>query len=232
MIGNCTVIRVREPELMDDPAVDVREHDAVLATLDWTNRLFGGDRALFRAVRAFGDVGSVLDIGCGGGGFLRFLREQSADRPPRLIGVDISPLVIERARRGHGADFEFIQADARSIPLPSASVDIVACSLFLHHFDPPDVIDILREAARIARRGVVISDLTRSTPAWLITWAMTRLLSRNRLFHVDGPRSVRAAFTPVELRDLLEAAGLTGARVHRSFPFRMVAAWARRGPAA
>lgn len=229
MTGSTAVIRVREPELMDDPAVDAREHDRVLDVLDWTNRGLGGHAALLRAVQTLGDIGSMLDLGCGGGGFLRFLREQFAGRPPRLVGLDFSRFVIQRARRLHGDEFEFIQSDARTIPLADASVDVVTCSLFLHHFDPPDVVGILHEARRVARRGVVIADLTRSRLAWTATWLMTRVLSRNRLFHIDGPRSVRAAFTPAEMRELLAAAGLTGARVYRSFPFRMIARWAADG---
>lgn len=229
MTGSSAVLRVREPEWMDDPAVDAVELDDVLDVLDRTNRFFGSDRALFRAVRRFGEIESVLDIGCGGGGFLRFLRERTANRPPRLMGLDFSPFVVERARRSHADGFEFIRADARAIPLADASVDIVTSSLFLHHFDPPDVVAILREAARVARRGIVISDLTRSRLGWLATWIVTRTVTRNRLFRTDGPRSVRAAFTPEELRELLSAAGLVGARVRRAFPFRMIAIWTHGG---
>jgi hypothetical protein len=43
----------------------------------------------------------------------------------------------------------------------------------------------------------------------------------------DGPLSVRAAFTPSELRGLAQEAGLTGAKVSRRFPCRLLLEWKR-----
>jgi hypothetical protein len=60
-----------------------------------------------------------------------------------------------------------------------------------------------------------------------MTWMMTRAFSRSRVFHHDGPVSVRAAYTPDELRALAQAAGLQGARVRRQAPWRMVLTWQR-----
>jgi ubiquinone/menaquinone biosynthesis C-methylase UbiE len=218
---------VRVPELMDDPAIDPRELRQALDALNRTNRALGADRRLFAAVRGIapGDAPSVLDLGAGGGGFLRYVHARTPERNGTpLIALDFSP---NATARENGDLLNFLVGDARRVPLASASVDVVTCSLFLHHFDPPDVIRILREAARVARRGVVVSDLTRSSLSWLVTWTMTRVLSRSRLFHVDGPRSVRAAYTPGELLELAQSAGMAGARVRRSFPFRMILHWSK-----
>lgn len=222
------MVRLRLPELMDDPAVDPDELRHALNALNRTNRALGVDRGLLREVRrvASDAAPSILDLGAGGGGFLRYAHEQSPARHGApLIGLDRSPNATVRE---NGEILDFLLGDARSVPLADRSVDVVTCSLFLHHFDPPDVVRILREAARVARRGVVVSDLTRSWPAWVTTWTTTRVISRSRLFHVDGPRSVAAAFTPREMLHMAEDAGMQGARVRRSFPFRMVLAW-RKG---
>lgn len=210
---------------MDDPAVNPRELEHALETLNRTNRSLGIDRRLLAEVRRMASDGhpSLLDLGAGGGGFLRYAHENfvGRNRPP-LIGLDRS---LHAAARQDGDVLSFLVGDARNVPLASDSVDVVTCSLFLHHFDPPEVIRILREAARVARRGVVVSDLTRSWPAWITTWTMTRVLSRSRLFHIDGPVSVRAAYVPSELLDLAREAGMSDARVRRCFPFRMVLTW-------
>src|SRR5262249_34208718 len=152
-----------------------------------------------------------------------YVHEQTAERSGApLIGLDRNPHATVRE---NGDILDFLVGDARFIPLADSAVDVVTCSLFLHHLDPPDVVGVFREAARVARRGVVAGDVTRSWPAWLITWIMTRVLSRSRFFHVDGPRSVRAAYTPGELLSLARSAGLADARVRRTFPFRMILTW-------
>jgi SAM-dependent methyltransferase len=223
------VIRVREPELMDDPAVSRRELTHALETLNRTNRALGIDRRLLAEVRRIAPQSppSLLDLGAGGGGFLHYANDAFTGRNGSpLIGLDRSP---HAAARQKGDILDFLVADARSVPLADESVDVVTCSLFLHHFDPPDVVRILREAARVARRGVVVGDLTRSWSAWITTWTMTRILSRSRLFHIDGPRSVRAAYTPEELADLASQASLIGADIRRSFPFRMILSWRKPG---
>lgn len=137
------------------------------------------------------------------------------------IGLDSSLPALKAARQWSNDASRWIVADARRIPLADASVDVVVSSLLLHHLDAEDVIELLREAARVCRVGVVIHDLTRSWYSLVLTWVATRLLSRSRVFHVDGPRSVRAAWTPSEFREMARKAGLSGAVVHTQCPFRM-----------
>ena len=238
------MIRRRTAELMDDPAVDHASHVQALRALIRVNRWLGVDRSLARGVHRVagdGDV-SVLDLGTGGGGFLAYLAQSDRRSPVphdlssiirrRLlrIGLDRSEFALSCAEAWHPDALRGLVGDARKIPLGDDSIDIVTCSLFLHHFDAPDAIKILSEAARVARRGIVIGDLSRSRLAWIVTWLATRLLSSSRLFHVDGPRSVAAAYRANELSDLAREAGLSSARVERRFPFRLILTW-RKSPA-
>ena len=78
-----------------------------------------------------------------------------------------------------------------------------------------------------ARRLVLVSDLRRSATGYVFAWAGCRLLSRSRVFHVDGTRSVEAAFTPAEAELLAAKAGLDGARVTTHWPQRWLLAWSR-----
>lgn len=237
--------RLRRPEMMDDPAIGPGEHAHALASLNWINRALWAHRKLYQFLAELGDPRrmSIADLGAGGGGLLGHIlrrRERgpagetpvaaggSDTRPPTLVGVDFSHYALACAQRWQGPGLRCVVGDVRRVPLADNSVDAVTSQLLLHHFDEADVVTILREAARVARRGVVVVDLSRSWTSWGLTWLTTRLVSRSRVFHVDGPRSVRAAYLPGEVAAMAEQAGLCGARVKSIFPFRLVLAWRKR----
>src|SRR5438270_878835 len=111
-------------------------------------------------------------------------------------------------RLGEGAEVRFFQADVLREPLPSG-YDAVISSLFLHHLTEEQAVALLRRMGA-AGRIVLVNDLVRSRPGYLLAWLGTRLLSRSEVVHFDGQRSVEGAFTPVEARRLAEAAGLAG----------------------
>lgn len=221
---------------MDDPQVDPRAHRAALAALRRSNRLLQFDAHLARAVAevAPGDGARIVELGTGGGGLLEALRFRfnGSPRPPLLIGTDRSPFALTDARAYLAAvqSARFVAGDAMRLPFADRSLDVVVCSLLLHHFDSDGAIRFLQEAARVACRAVIVGDLNRNRLAWAMTWLFTRLTSRSRIFHVDGPRSVRAAYRPEEVRALTNAAGLRMATVQPSFPFRWIMIWQREQP--
>ena len=231
--GGLSLIRSRTPELIDLPVVEERAHAHELHSLNRVNRMLRVNHALsvrVHQISADREV-SVLDLGTGGGGFLGAL----SNAPRRngnglLIGLDRSEFALIWARRWQGRRIHWLAADARRVPLPDDSVDVVTCSFVLHHFEPSEAVEVLCEARRVARRGIVIADLTRSRWALLLTWLAVRVISRSHMFHVDGVRSVRAACSAVELADLVRRAGLHGARIERSFPLRLIITWKKRHP--
>ena len=89
----------------------------------------------------------------------------------------------------------------------------------------------LGEAARLARHGVVVNDLVRSRLNWLGARLLLALTTRNRYTRHDGPLSVRRAYTKVELRALLAAAGLRPVAEAGAFGGHRVAIAAVRIPA-
>ena len=168
----------------------------------------------------------MLDVATGGGDIPlaidRWARQRSVS--VQLAGCDISPRAVALARQraeAAGAAIEFFQHDALAGPLP-AGYDAVICSLFLHHLSDADAGELLRRMAAAARRLTVVCDLVRSPTAWLMTCALTRLLVRSSVVHIDGPLSIRAAFTVAEARELARKAGLTGFELRRNWPFRFV----------
>ena len=112
---------------------------------------FAVDR--FRAVA--GDAGPfdhALELGCGTGFFLLNLMQGGIAR--RGTVTDLSPGMVAVATRnaaGLGLDVEGRVADAETIPVPDASVDLVVGHAVLHHI--PDLDTAFREILRVLRHG-------------------------------------------------------------------------------
>jgi demethylmenaquinone methyltransferase/2-methoxy-6-polyprenyl-1,4-benzoquinol methylase len=93
----------------------------------------------------------VLDVGCGTGNLTQALLAWLSPQG-RVVAVDIAPRMIETARRKvPDARVEWHVADARSLPLPDASVDRVFCYSVWPHFD--DCAAVAAELRRVLRPG-------------------------------------------------------------------------------
>ena len=95
---------------------------------------------------ALGTHGAVLDLGCGDGSLARAVM----DRKPGLTfrGID----VFVRPRTAIPVEI----FDGATIPADDGSFDWVTIVDVLHHTDNPGL--LVAEAARVARKGVVIKD--------------------------------------------------------------------------
>lgn len=91
----------------------------------------------------------VLDVGCGGGGLGAALL--ASPRCPSSVQVQ----GLERAPRGD-EPIEVLAYDGRQMPLADRSRDVVILADVLHHDEQPD--QVLQEAARVARRCVIVKD--------------------------------------------------------------------------
>ena len=221
--------RERLPELMDDPALDARLHRQALRGLSRINAVSRSAAVFWPTVLALARRGPirVLDAACGGGDTLARLRRR-ADREGlevSWLGCDISPTAVSQARESVPGAEVFVH-DLLGGPLPG-EYDLCINGLFLHHLDGPDVVRALR-AMRESADAVAVSDLVRSKAGFWAAWLGTRLLSRSPVVHVDGPLSVRAAWTMDEMKVLADEAGMGNAVVEPTFPYRMRLTW-RRG---
>ncbi len=106
----------------------------------------------------------LVDVGCGTGHFLDFVKQAW----PRLpcLGIDLSEAYLREARR-HLRRWSWLKlavANAEALPLPDASQDAVT-SIFTFHELPPDVRRIvLHEFARVLKPGgrlVLVDSLQR-----------------------------------------------------------------------
>jgi len=226
--------RDRQPELMDDPGLDPAAHRHALAGLARLNRVSGSAAAVWPAVRRLalatpGRPVKVLDVATGSGDVLLDLMRKASRAGVALdaAGCDLSPVAVATATDATSrakVPARFFAADVLRQPLP-AGYDAVICSLFLHHLDRDAAVGLLGRMRAAGPRLIVVNDLARSAFNYAVVWVGARLLSRSPVVHVDGPLSVRAAFTPAELLAVADDAGLAGATVTPHFPGRMVLEW-------
>jgi hypothetical protein len=100
---------------------------------------------------------------------------------------------------------------------------VVTASLFLHHFDAPELSGVLRALFALTRGVFVVNDLHRARVPYVFSRVFMPLVFKSPVSVNDGLLSIRRAFTPKELRDAFAAAGIERVRVARRFPYRLVA---------
>ena len=202
------------------PPAEVRSmFDRIAPVYDAMNRVMtaGLDRRWRKL--AVGEVvwpgDRVLDACCGTGD----LAVEAERRGGRVVGLDFSERMLERARRKSGT-IEWVQGDALHLPFEDGSFDAATVGFGVRNLD--DLEGGLRELARVLRSGgkVAVLEITRPRgflqPFFRI-WldAMIPLAGR---FLPGGkaytylPASVRRFPGPQDLSRLLEAGGFTGVR--------------------
>jgi SAM-dependent methyltransferase len=112
--------------------------------------------------RSLGQISGkeILDMGCGEGE----LSTQLAKLGARVTGIDISPELIEVARKRAAADAvqdrtEFLVWDILEKPLPEERFDLVTCSAVLHHVDIGKFLPVLWASLRPGGIAVMIEPL-------------------------------------------------------------------------
>lgn len=146
----------------------------------------------------------VVDLGSGGGLDV-FLAADKVGPTGRAIGIDMTPEMVELARRNalKTADgrprenVEFHLATIDRLPLPDASVDVVISNCVINL--APDKPAVFREVARVLKPGgrLAVSDIALKRP-------LPEEISRNLLAYVG---CVAGAIPVEEYRAGLLAAG-------------------------
>lgn len=88
----------------------------------------------------------LLDVAAGPGA----LAAAAANRGAQAVGVDLSPRMIELARRLYPA-IEFREADVEHLPFPDRTFDVVICGFGLGHFPRPEA--AVAECVRTIKPG-------------------------------------------------------------------------------
>ena len=221
--------RSGQTEILDRP-IETAELTKILSDLARFNGAMMGHWPVIRWLnRATRNVPvdqplTFVDVGCGYGDLLRAVRRwaRKQGRPMKLIGIDLSPQVIEIARGVTDAS-ENIQYQVADILTYKAAVpiDFVATSLVTHHLSDGMIVKFLRWMEASARRGWVIYDLQRSMVPFYFIKLAGWLMQLHKVVVYDGRVSVARSLTREEWESLLASARIPRAAVKiRWFMFR------------
>ena len=219
---------------MDDPNLDARRHRHALRGLARVNAISLSTRTVWKPIRRLAkELGTsrlrVLDVATGGGDIPLGIwkRSRRANLDLEITGIDISDEALAVARQRceeSSAVIDFQQLDVFAEPLPDG-YDVVVSSLFLHHLSDKDAAVLLSKMAKATRHSVLVNDRVRSRLNLVLVFLAMRLLTTSKVVHIDGPLSVKAAFTREEARGLAVQTGLDTAIVRRRFPCRYLLEW-------
>jgi ubiquinone/menaquinone biosynthesis C-methylase UbiE len=118
-----------------------------------------------------------------------------------------------------------VRGDVLRFPFRDRSVDFIITTHFFHHLTDDQIVQVLREFDRVAKRGIIVNDLIRNRRA--VLWIKLLTLWANRYVQVDGPQSVRKAFKIREIEALAAKAGVGWLKARKHFGHRFTLAGLR-----
>lgn len=149
------------------------------------------------------DGWTILDVGCGGGFTIRRLLKQSKDA--KVYGIDISEESVAKAQKVNANVLDkqvFItQGSAANLPYEDGKFDLVTAVETVYFW--PNLPDCLVEVHRVLRQGgkfAILVEVVDSDSKWTSV--------------VEG----MTAYSPEDLKKLLDDAGFTQTAIHRKKP--------------
>ncbi|GGG74961.1 methyltransferase domain-containing protein [Edaphobacter dinghuensis] len=196
------------PELMDGDC-SYEDFRDCLRSLETVNRWLLGYRPtlawLKRLPHKLNDPLHIVDIGSGGGDFLRQIAGWALRRDiaVQLTGIDLNPYAARAAVESTPKELgiTWITGDAM-VYRPEKPMHIVISSLMAHHLEDEEIIALLKWMEATVQVGWFINDLERSKwSSRIFGWMRWHWLVRH-----DGPISFRRAFRKEDWIRLLTAA--------------------------
>lgn len=142
------------------------------------------------------DVKSLLDVACGPGDFLVYIKDQN----PLLevSGSDVAPGMVRHAKEKLGS-VKILEADSENQPFEDNSFDAVSTMMAFHHFQ--NKAKVFQEIKRLLKDGgkYFIADVVAKSQTQKIFW--------NSLEKITGVRGPIAHYTEGEIRQIAEEAG-------------------------
>lgn len=207
--------RVDAPELLDEADAPRDDVDRSLRDLRRFNRYYGGAgvyrRLLRRMVRH--QPLSVLDVATGTADLLDLLPGNAF-----RVGVDIK--IDHLLYRREGSHVRRVVGSALRLPFRSNSFEIVTSAHFFHHLTPEQNVDMLREAVRVARRGVIVNDTRRHYVPLLVVRLLAALRFFGRITRNDASASIVRGYTVEEVRGIARKVQAARREVVRAWPYR------------
>ena len=146
---------------------------------------------------------TMLDVGCGGGFTIRRLLKRS--RGARVYGIDISEESVAKARKVNAEVLDkqvFVtQGSAEKLPYEDGKFDLVTAVETVYFW--PNLPNCLQEVRRVLKpsgKFAILVEVVDSDSKWTSV--------------VEG----MTAYTPEQIKTLLDDAGFTQTEIHRKKP--------------
>jgi len=158
------------------------------------------------AIASLKEGETVLDLGSGGG-FDCFLAARAVGEAGRVIGVDMTPEMVSKARRNAASagvtNIEFRLGEIENLPVADASVDVIISNCVINL--SPEKPKVFKEALRVLKPGgrLAVSDVV----------ATAQLPDEMKSDLALYAGCVAGAAPIDELTDMLKEAGFTDIRI-------------------
>jgi len=173
----------------------------------------------------------IVDCGCGGGDFARFIVRQCQKKAlsVRIDAIDADKRTIAFARENSSSypQIHYHCANALAVGNWAHEQSYVTANHFLHHLSWSDIELFFAAVARSKAAALLATDLARSRAAFAGFWLLSAVAWRNSFARADGLISIRRGFTPGELQSRLLPV-LPGASVSTLLPGRVIVQWRRK----
>lgn len=163
------------------------------------------------AIASIKEGETVLDLGSGAG-FDAFLASPKAGKTGKVIGVDMTDEMLEKAREnaknGNYGNVEFRKGDIEKLPVDDKSVDLIISNCVINL--APDKQKVFRETYRVLKPGgrLMVSDVVLTKP-------LPENLKNDKDLLVG---CISGAIPKDEYIGLLEKAGFTDIRIQKEMP--------------
>ena len=219
--------RSYEKELLDSDNLAVADLHLNLKELEIINKHLGGHEITLKGFRALARMRktiSICEVGCGGGDNLKAIDKWCSGHEIKteLTGIDINKDCIEYATENCNKikNIKFITSDYKEVSFQLNKPDILFSSLFCHHLNHDQLIELLNWSRQNSSIGFFINDLHRNPLAYYSIKLLSKLFSRSYLVKNDAPLSVKRSFKKDDWINLLRQSGINKYSISWEWAFR------------
>jgi 2-polyprenyl-3-methyl-5-hydroxy-6-metoxy-1,4-benzoquinol methylase len=153
---------------------------------------------------------SMLDLGAGDGSIGRSIESWARHHgwDWRVTNLDLNFGALRLNPGGRN-----VAGAVDALPFADDCFDVVIASQMTHHLSDEEAVRHFREAWRVTRDALFLTDAHRNAGAMAIIWGVLRLMRVSPQFLSDGLLSVRRSWRVGEWRALAARAGISSARV-------------------